>query len=131
MAGITSIEVKESLDELAQQLCQVNSRSAKERLQVRALAEAGECTEYQRNCQSSGKTASRRANLVIEVPRGWSSSDVRNQEITWGSAGDSAMGRDVSGGIFPPKARFRRCFSKAVTTPAARISFVMEKYSNG
>ena len=34
MAGITSIEVKESLDELTQQLCQVNSSSAKERLQV-------------------------------------------------------------------------------------------------
>jgi hypothetical protein len=38
MAGITSIEVKESLDELTQQLGQVNSSSAKERLQVRALA---------------------------------------------------------------------------------------------
>ena len=34
MAGVTSIEVKESLDELTQQLCQVNSSSAKERLQV-------------------------------------------------------------------------------------------------
>ena len=34
MAGITSIEVKESLDELTQQLCQVNSSSEKERLQV-------------------------------------------------------------------------------------------------
>ena len=34
MAGITSIEVKESLDELTQQLCQVNSPCAKERLQV-------------------------------------------------------------------------------------------------
>ena len=34
MAGITSIEVKESLDELTQQLCQVDSPCAKERLQV-------------------------------------------------------------------------------------------------
>jgi transposase len=34
MAGVTSIEVQESLDELTQQLCQVNSSSAKERLQV-------------------------------------------------------------------------------------------------
>ena len=38
MAGVTSIEVKESLDELTQQLCQVKTSSAKERLQVRALA---------------------------------------------------------------------------------------------
>jgi transposase len=34
MAGVTSIEVKESLDELTQQLCQVKTSSAKERLQV-------------------------------------------------------------------------------------------------
>lgn len=34
MAGVTAIEVKESLDELTQQLCQVKSPSAKERLQV-------------------------------------------------------------------------------------------------
>ena len=34
MAGITSIKVQESLDELTQLLCQVNSSSAKERLQV-------------------------------------------------------------------------------------------------
>ena len=34
MAGVTSIEVKESLDELTQQLCQVDSPCAKERLQV-------------------------------------------------------------------------------------------------
>ncbi len=34
MAGVTSIEVKESLDELTQLLCQVNLPSAKERLQV-------------------------------------------------------------------------------------------------
>ena len=34
MAGVTSIEVKESLDELTQQLCQVKTPSAKERLQV-------------------------------------------------------------------------------------------------
>ena len=38
MAGVTSIEVKESLDELTQQLCQVKTSRAKERLQVRALA---------------------------------------------------------------------------------------------
>ena len=97
MAGVTSIEVKESLDELTQQLCQVRTSCAKERLQVRALAEAGKVTECQRNCQSSGETSSRGANLVIEVPRGWSSGDVRNQEITGGSAIYSTMGRDVSG----------------------------------
>ena len=34
MVGVTSIEVKESLDELTQQLCQVKTSSAKERLQV-------------------------------------------------------------------------------------------------
>lgn len=34
MAGVTSIEVKESLDELTQQLCQVKTSCAKERLQV-------------------------------------------------------------------------------------------------
>lgn len=34
MAGVTSIEVKESLDELTQQLCKVNSPCVKERLQV-------------------------------------------------------------------------------------------------
>ena len=34
MAGVTSIEVKESLEELTQQLCQVKTSSAKERLQV-------------------------------------------------------------------------------------------------
>ena len=34
MAGVTSIEVKESLDELTQLLCQVKTSSAKERLQV-------------------------------------------------------------------------------------------------
>ncbi len=34
MTGVTSIEVKESLDELAQQLCQVKTSCAKERLQV-------------------------------------------------------------------------------------------------
>ena len=34
MAGVTSIKVQESLDELTQQLCQVKTLSAKERLQV-------------------------------------------------------------------------------------------------
>lgn len=34
MAGVTSIEVKESLEELTQQLCQVKTSSAKQRLQV-------------------------------------------------------------------------------------------------
>ena len=34
MAGVTSIEVKESLDELTQQLCQVKTSCAQERLQV-------------------------------------------------------------------------------------------------
>jgi predicted transcriptional regulator len=34
MAGVTSIEVKESWDELTQQLCQVKSSRDKERLQV-------------------------------------------------------------------------------------------------
>ena len=34
MAGVTSIEVKESLDELTQQVCQVKTSRAKERLQV-------------------------------------------------------------------------------------------------
>lgn len=34
MTGVTSIEVKESLDELTQQLCQVKTSCAKERLQV-------------------------------------------------------------------------------------------------
>lgn len=34
MAGVTSIEVKESLEELTQQLCQVKTSCAKERLQV-------------------------------------------------------------------------------------------------
>ena len=34
MAGVTSIEVKESLDELTQLLCQVKTPSGKERLQV-------------------------------------------------------------------------------------------------
>lgn len=34
MAGITSIKVKESLDELTQLLCQVKTMSGKERLQV-------------------------------------------------------------------------------------------------
>ena len=34
MAGVTAIEVKESLDELTQLLCQVKTSSAKERLQV-------------------------------------------------------------------------------------------------
>ena len=63
------------------------------RSQVRALAEAGKVTECQRNCQSSGETASRGANLVIEVPRGWGRSDVKVQEIAWGSTGNSAMGR--------------------------------------
>ncbi len=46
MAGVTSIEVKESLDELTQDLCQVKTSRDKERLQVRALAEAGKGTEY-------------------------------------------------------------------------------------
>ena len=90
MAGVTAIEVKESLDELTQLLCQVKTSSAKERLQVRALAEAGKVTECQRNCQSSGETSKQRANLVIEVPRGWGRSELEIQEIARGSTGDSA-----------------------------------------
>ena len=46
MVGITSIKVKESLDELAEQLRQVETVSNKERLQVRALAKTRKCTEY-------------------------------------------------------------------------------------
>ena len=68
MAGITSIKVKESLDELTQLLCQVKTTSGKERLQVRALAEAGGCTEYQRNGQSGWETSQHPANVVIDVP---------------------------------------------------------------
>ena len=97
MAGVTSIEVKESLDELTQQLCQVKTSRDKERLQVRALAEAGKGTEYQRNCQSGRETSKYRANLVIELPRGWSKSDVGDQEIARGSKGNSSMGRDSFG----------------------------------
>ena len=68
MAGVSSIEVRESLEQLTQQLCQVNSSSAKERLQVRALAKARKCTEYQRNCQSNWETSKHIANLVSNVP---------------------------------------------------------------
>ena len=69
------------------------------RSQVRALAEAGKVTECQRNCQSSGETSSLAANLVIEVPRGWSSGDVRNQEIPWGVRFIPQWGATFRGGI--------------------------------
>ena len=41
MADITSIKVKESLEDLAVQLQKAKTLKARERLQVRALAETG------------------------------------------------------------------------------------------
>ena len=98
-------------------MCQVKTSKDKERLLVRALAEAGKGTEAQRNCQSGRETLVCRANLVKELPRGWNKSDVGEQEIARGSKGNSASGQRQPGQ--------RGCKSKIMAL------VVMEKCSNG
>ena len=76
MAGVTSIDVKESLDDLAEKLRHVETATAKERLQVLYWLKQDNAPSYQCDCESGWETASRGANVVIELPRRRSESDV-------------------------------------------------------
>ena len=67
MAGVISIDAKESLADLAEQLRQVETLAAKEPLQVRTLAETGQHSEYQCDCQSSRKTLNYGATPGLQI----------------------------------------------------------------
>ena len=46
MVGVTSVQVKENLEDLTERLRQAKTLKAKERLQVLNLAETRRCTQY-------------------------------------------------------------------------------------
>lgn len=68
MAGVTSIEVKESLDDLAERLRQSEQATIKERLQVQYLAQARDGTQHQCHCQSERQTSGNSTTVVIPLP---------------------------------------------------------------
>ncbi len=101
MSGVTSIEVKESLDELTQRLCQVNSPCAKERLQVLYWLKQDNAPSISAIAKAMGKH--------------------RNTLQTWLSmyreGGVEAMLeiKKSPGGVRVIPLRGRGCFGKAVT----------------
>jgi hypothetical protein len=89
MVGVTSIDIKESLDELAEQLRQTKSPRAKERLQVLYWLKQEKAPSMLRNCQGESEASKHIAKLVVDVPKRWSRSNVGNQDIIWGSTSNS------------------------------------------
>jgi len=71
MVGVTSIEVKESLDDLVKRLRQAETAKAIISLASTVLAQTGECTDDQCDRQSHRETSQHSASLVMEIPSWW------------------------------------------------------------
>lgn len=105
MAGVTSINVKESLDDLVEQLRHADTQIARERLQVLYWLKQENAPSISTIAKAVGK---HRNTLQTWLSSRWGlGSDVGGQKIAWGSASNSAMGRS--------------CFGKAVKGEQQRI----------
>lgn len=89
MAGVSSIEVKESLADLAERVRQAKTPTAKERLQVLYWLQQENAPSISAISFIEREISKHAANLVNDLPGRGSGSDVVTPEIVWGSARDS------------------------------------------
>ncbi len=93
MVGVTSIEVKENLDELTTQLRQASNSKIKEKLQVLYWLKQPQAPSISAIAQAMGKDRSTVHTRFIEVSRSPNQCDVGSEEIPRRGASNSSVGR--------------------------------------